>query len=222
MWGGGQSCRGESSLYAPRPRGAPWTTCWRGGGSGRDIRALGASGVMPRNGWRQLLDMGRVLQRRRQPEPQQPGSHALRPAVVHPPLGGQKQCARRPWPGLTQRHSRPAPWPPRSPARCCPAPPVRQLGGLPYGFTADFSQATSYGLGLGGAGGLDELGGGAAGVAGAGGAGVGVDGALPGFSSQADGFLLSQGFSETQFLDAATGEYYGAFGGAATQVGGIV
>ncbi len=92
-------------------------------------------------------------------------------------------------------------------------------GGLPYGFTADFSQATSYGLGLGGAGGLDELGGGAAGVAGAGGVGVGVDGALPGFSSQADGFLLSQGFNETQFLDAATGEYYGAFGGAATQVG---
>lgn len=95
-------------------------------------------------------------------------------------------------------------------------------GGLPYGFTADFSQATSYGLGLGGAGGLDELGGGAAGVAGAGGVGVGVDGALPGFSSQADGFLLSQGFNETQFLDAATGEYYGAFGGAATQVGGWV
>ncbi|KXZ44312.1 hypothetical protein GPECTOR_69g405 [Gonium pectorale] len=60
-------------------------------------------------------------------------------------------------------------------------------GGLPYGFTAEFSQ-TSYGLG-----------------------GVADD-----FNSQMDSFLLSQGFNETSFLDAATGEYYGGFG-AATQ-----
>jgi hypothetical protein len=59
---------------------------------------------------------------------------------------------------------------------------------MPFGFTAEFSQ-TSYGLG----GGADE------------------------FNSQMDSFLLSQGFNETQFLDAATGEYYGGFGGA-TQV----
>ncbi|GIL94261.1 hypothetical protein Vretimale_509 [Volvox reticuliferus] len=57
--------------------------------------------------------------------------------------------------------------------------------GLPYGFTAEFSQ-TSYGLG----GGADD------------------------FNSQMDSFLLSQGFNETQFLDAATGEYYGGFGTA--------
>ncbi|GLC57612.1 ATP-dependent helicase NAM7 [Pleodorina starrii] len=60
-----------------------------------------------------------------------------------------------------------------------------RAAGLPYGFTAEFSQ-TSYGLG----GGADD------------------------FNSQMDSFLLSQGFNETQFLDAATGEYYGGFGGA--------
>lgn len=84
---------------------------------------------------------------------------------------------------------------------------------LPYGFTADFSQTSGYG-GLGAAG---------VGM----GMGVGTLGGLPGlglggdvdFNSQVDNFLLSQGFgNETQFLDAATGEFLGGFGGA-TQVG---
>lgn len=64
--------------------------------------------------------------------------------------------------------------------------------GLPFGFTAEFSQ-TSYGPGAG----VDD------------------------FNSQMDSFLLSQGFNETQFLDAATGEYYGNFS-AATQVRDIL
>jgi hypothetical protein len=84
---------------------------------------------------------------------------------------------------------------------------------LPYGFTADFSQTSGYG-GLGAAGvGLGALGG----LPGMGGVGLGAD---VDFNSQVDNFLLSQGFgNETQFLDAATGEFLGGFGGA-TQVRG--
>ncbi|KAG2435081.1 hypothetical protein HXX76_007168 [Chlamydomonas incerta] len=80
---------------------------------------------------------------------------------------------------------------------------------LPYGFTADFSQTSGYG-GLGAAG----VGMGVGALGGLPGVGVGLGGDVD-FNSQVDNFLLSQGFgNETQFLDAATGEFLGGFGGA--------
>lgn len=98
-------------------------------------------------------------------------------------------------------------------------------GAAGFGFTTDFaSQATSQGghfgpMGPYGTAGVDTSG--FAGLDMLAGTGLGADalagyGATAGFAgddftmgSQLDGFLLSQGFNETSFLDAATGEYYG-------------